>query len=51
MQFSGPCVKAREVYIRSRVSAHKFQQKGYSGIIPFVDVGKEEIHKYMQFGV
>ena len=29
----------------------KFQQKGYSGIIPFVCVGKEEIHKYMQYEV
>ena len=24
---------------------------GYSGIIPFVHVGKEEIHKYIQYEV
>ena len=30
---------------------HKFQKKGYSGIIPFVYEGKEEIHKYMQYEV
>ena len=35
----------------SRVYAHKFQKIGYSGIIPFVYVGKEEIHKYMQYEV
>ena len=28
-------------------NAHKFQKISYSGIIPFVYVGKEEIHKYM----
>ena len=29
-------------------NAHKFQKISYSGIIPFVCEGKEEIHKYMQ---
>ena len=28
-----------------------FSKKGYSGIMPFVYVGKEEIHKYVQYGV
>ena len=28
-----------------------FRKKGYSGIIPFVYVGKEEIHNYMQYVV
>ena len=28
-----------------------FRKKGYSGIIPFVYEGKEEIHKYMQYEV
>ena len=28
-----------------------FRKKGYNGIIPFVYVGKEEIHKYMQYVV
>ena len=27
-------------------NAHKIQKKGYSGIIPFVYVGKEEILKF-----
>ena len=27
----------------------KFQKKGCSGIIPFVSVGKKQIHKYMQY--
>ena len=30
---------------------HKFQKIGYIGIIPFMYVGKEEIHKYMQYEV
>ena len=28
-----------------------FIKKGYSGMIPFVYEGKEEIHKYMQYKV
>ena len=28
-----------------------FRKKGYSGIIPFVYEGKEEIHKYMQYEI
>ena len=32
-------------------NAHKFQKIIYSGIIPFVCAGKEEIHKYMQYKV
>ena len=28
-----------------------FRKRGYSGIIPFVYEGKEEIHKYMQYEV
>ena len=32
-------------------NAHKFQEKSYSSIIPFVDEGKENIHKYMQYEV
>ena len=28
-----------------------FINKGYSGIIPFVYEGNEEIHKYMQYEV
>ena len=32
-------------------NVHKFQEKCYSGIIPFVCEGKEEIHKYMQYEV
>ena len=28
--------------------AHKFQNIEYSGIIPFVYIGKEVIHRYMQ---
>ena len=28
-----------------------FRKKGYSGIIPFMYEGKEEIHKYMQYEV
>ena len=28
-----------------------FIKKGYSGTIPFVYEGKEEIHKYMQYEV
>ena len=31
--------------------AHKFQKICYSGIIPFVYVGLEEICKYMQYEV
>ena len=31
-----------------RVIAHKFQKIGYSGIVPFAYVVKEELHKYMQ---
>ena len=30
---------------------HKFQEISYSGIIPFVDVGKEDIHKHLQYEV
>ena len=26
-------------------------RKGYSGIIPFVYIGKEEVHKYMHYEV
>ena len=33
------------------MNAHKFQKIGYSGIIPFVYIGKEEIHKNMQYTV
>ena len=33
------------------IYSHKFQKKGYSGIIPSVYVGKEEIHKNMQYEV
>ena len=32
-------------------NAHKFQKICYSGIIPFGSIGKEEIHKYMQYEV
>ena len=32
-------------------NAHKFQKIAYSDIIPFVDVGKEVIDKYMQYEV
>ena len=32
-------------------NAHKFEKKCYSGIIPFVYKGKEEIHKYIQYEV
>ena len=28
-----------------------FRKKGYSGIIPFVYVGKEEIHKFLQYEI
>ena len=28
-----------------------FRRKGYSGFIPFVYEGKEEIHKYIQYEV
>ena len=28
-----------------------FRKKGYTGIIPNVEKGKEEIHKYMQYEV
>ena len=31
--------------------AHKFQEIGYSGIVPFMYEGKEEIHKNMQYVV
>ena len=31
-----------------RVYAHKFRKTGYSGTIPFVYEGKEEIHKFIQ---
>ena len=32
-------------------NAHKSQKNSYSGINPFVYVGKKEIHKYMQYEV
>ena len=32
-------------------NAHKFQEISYSGIIPFVYVGKEKIHKYVWYEV
>ena len=32
-------------------NAHKFQKISYSGIIPFVYIGKEEIHKHVQYEV
>ena len=32
-------------------TAHKFQKKGYSAIIPFVYEGKDMIHKHMQYEV
>ena len=34
-----------------RVYVHKFVKIGYSGIIPFVYVGKDMIHKYIQYEV
>ena len=30
---------------------HKFQKKDYSGIIPVVDAGEEEMHMYVQYEV
>ena len=32
-------------------NAHKFPKISYSGIIPFVYVGKEEIHTHIQYEV
>ena len=43
-------VRAHEVQLTS-VCAHEFQKIAYSDIIPFVYIGKEEIHKYMQYEV
>ena len=37
-----------EKYMIFHKIAHKIQEIGYSGIIPFVYVGKEEISKYVQ---
>ena len=37
--------------MRSREYVHKFQKVCYSGIIPFVYEGKEEIQKHMQHQV
>ena len=34
-----------------KIYTHKFQKIGYSGILPFVYVGKEEINKSMQYKV
>ena len=35
--------------MKSRVIADKFQKIDHSGIVPFTYVGKEELHKYMQY--
>ena len=35
--------------MKSRVHAHEFQKIGHSHIVPFAYVGKEELHKYMQY--
>ena len=50
-------VKTHDISEKERVynfflkNAHKFQKISYSGIIPFVYVGKEEILKYMCYEV
>ena len=44
LRLSGPYFKAHDAFHKN---AHKFQKISYNGIIPFVYVGKEEIHKYM----
>ena len=41
----------REVKSIWILSVNKFHKKGYSGIIPFVYEGKEEIRKYVQYEV
>ena len=38
----------REVKSKEKMLMN-FRKKGYSGIIPFVYEGKEEIHKYLQY--
>ena len=38
-------------YVNFKKNAHKFQEISYSGIISFVYVGKDEIHKYMSYEV
>ena len=35
--------------MKSKEYPHKFQKIGHSGIVPFAYIGKEKLHKYMQY--
>ena len=41
--------KRSKEYMDFRKLLINFRKKGYSGIIPFVYEGKQEIHQYMQY--
>ena len=44
------CLRSKECMNFKKLLIN-FRKKGYSGIIPSVGIGKEEIHKYMQYEV